>query len=44
MTLDGMSRLAHDLRGRLIGPSDSDYDTARSMLDDVGRTVHVHAG
>ena len=21
-----------------------DYDTARSMLDDVGRTVHVHAG
>ena len=21
-----------------------DYDTARAMLDDVGRTVHVHAG
>jgi biotin carboxylase len=21
-----------------------DYDTARSMLDDIGRTVHVHAG
>ena len=21
-----------------------DYDTARAMLDDVGRTIHVHAG
>ena len=21
-----------------------DYDTARGMLDDIGRTIHVHAG
>ena len=21
-----------------------DFDTARAMLDDVGRTIHVHAG
>ena len=21
-----------------------DYDTTRAMLDDIGRTVHVHAG